>query len=214
MRTVPKQVKAPKAKTDSITEKGWIVELLDRMGAPETMTNVDDMAHWMSMEEPWDDWWDRNNPLNTSWGAGDTAGLNSYPDLTAGNVATANTIEQTNMAPVLAALMKGDVGATAFGTAVESTPWASGHYDGENFASSPLSGLGLSHSGTGDGSAAGTGPTSTTAPTAASTVGLFSSATGDIEKVGGYVLAISAGAALIAFGIYKTVSPTPTKGKP
>ncbi|MGH9030038.1 MAG: hypothetical protein ACRDV4_10560 [Acidimicrobiales bacterium] len=113
---------------------------------PVTAENLDLLEHWMANEGGlW-----ANNPLNTSLdasryphqfnGSQDT-GIPIYPSITVGEEDTARTlVDNGAYAHILAALRKGTASCTAFGTAVENSPWASSHYayDPSRFCGGPI----------------------------------------------------------------------------
>lgn len=112
------------------TNYTWARQVLLDMGISNpTSLAVDDIAAWMPHEEPTSNWYDRNNPLNTSLGFPGSAGLNGYPSLTAGAQATADTLTgSSSYSQVVADLQKG-VNPNQFGADVQNTPWASSHYE-------------------------------------------------------------------------------------
>jgi hypothetical protein len=111
------------------TEEQWSQGLLADIGAPDTVNNEDNILQWMTAEEPTDNWFDRNNPLNASLGTSSTSGLGSYPNLQVADQETADMIEQTNMSGIANAL-RSNASPDAFSAAVVGSPWASSHYGG------------------------------------------------------------------------------------
>lgn len=115
--------------TGGETEQQWAQGLLSDLDAPDTANNEDNILQWMTAEEPTDNWFDRNNPLNASLGTSSTSGLGSYPNLQVADQETADMIEQTNMSGIANAL-RSNASPDAFSAAVVGSPWASSHYGG------------------------------------------------------------------------------------
>jgi len=120
-----------------MTEEQWIEQVLGDINAPETTNNIDNLARWMAAENPPSDWYNRNNPLNTSYDAGDTSGLNAYTSLDVGATATAKTIEGSNMNGILSALQE-NAPTSTFATNVENSPWSTSHYADDPIANIPV----------------------------------------------------------------------------
>lgn len=145
----------------------WAQMVLMDAGLPTTQNNLNNMVVWMQNEEPSGNWWNRNNPLNASLGTSASDGTASYPSLTVAADYTARMIRQQNMKPIYNALAN-NASPSAFGAAVISSPWASGHYGGNvgRFTGNPPpiiavgTGANLGSGGTsGDGSGSGSGAT-------------------------------------------------------
>lgn len=111
------------------TATDWALQLLSDVGAPTTQNNVNSILHWMVAEEPGNDWFNRNNPLNASLGTSASDGTGSYQDLTAAAHMTAAMINQSNMTGIRNALMA-NASLDTFSAAVVASPWASSHYGG------------------------------------------------------------------------------------
>lgn len=117
------------------TPTSWAEDLLadvnnDDPSAPPVpidANTVSDILHWMPLEEPTSDWYDRNNPLNASLGTSASDGTGSYPDLVTGANETALMIDQKNMSSIRTSLVDDDAPA-AFSEGVVTAPWASSHY--------------------------------------------------------------------------------------
>src|SRR5215831_3849238 len=140
---------APKPATPTqLSPIQWAQQVLADVGAPVTANTTQDILAWMVNEEPASTWWggygpanapSRINPLN----AGDighygyhatpltgntlTGGLGTYNTLEDAAAASAQMIHQGNMSGILQALM-GNANLGQFTQAVETSPWASGHY--------------------------------------------------------------------------------------
>jgi hypothetical protein len=108
----------------------WANQVLADVGAPVTLNNINNILHWMVAEEPGSDWFDRNNPLNSSLNTGSTDGTGSYGSLADAAKATAQMIKQSNMSGIASALQS-DSSLDAFSAAVVASPWASSHYGGD-----------------------------------------------------------------------------------
>jgi hypothetical protein len=124
--------------TASFTPTQWAEQLLEDVNSeapgspavPIDSNTVGDILHWMPAEEPTSDWWDRNNPLNSSVGTSASDGTGSYPDLATGAYYAAGMIDQSNMAGIRQALAADDPVGGGFSAGVVASPWASGHYGG------------------------------------------------------------------------------------
>lgn len=115
--------------TGNWTNALWAAVVLAGIGAPVTQNNITNMLHWMAAEEPPSNWYNRNNPLNTSVNTGAGDGTGSAPDLLTGAQDTISTINQQNMAAIKSALVQNS-SLDVFAAAVSGSPWASGHYGG------------------------------------------------------------------------------------
>lgn len=120
----------PPQSSGSMTESQWAALLLQNVGAPVTQNNIDNILRWMTAEEPTQNWYDRNNPLNASVGTGTVDGTGSYADLQSAAQYTAGMINQNNMAGIKQALME-NADPNTFSAAVVASPWASSHYGGD-----------------------------------------------------------------------------------
>ena len=63
------------------TNFDWARLVLKDGGWAQSSNNITVITQWMDSEEPVDDWWDRNNPLNNGLGSGGGEGLGSYSNL-------------------------------------------------------------------------------------------------------------------------------------
>lgn len=111
--------------------------MLNALGAPITPNNVASLDVWQRVEGGSTNNPDSYNPFNTtlhgpgSYGT-NSVGVQAFPDWATGLHATVATIEQSNMAPILAAL-KGNVDTPHFEAAVNGSPW------GTHFSGAPVS---------------------------------------------------------------------------
>lgn len=132
------------------SEAQFIASVLEGIGAPVNTDNLDDMATWIHHESSsWNmDW----NPLNTSYDLGAPDGIPApgypndgtagYPTPEDGVKATIGALNWSNFTAIKNALQAGNENPEQFGKTVESTPWASSHYNWEDW------GAGVSPSGT------------------------------------------------------------------
>jgi hypothetical protein len=228
----------------SMSELQWVDLLLEDIPAPVTANTEADVLAWMAHEEPPAQWWGgygtpssspapagttpaegygqdmRIDPLNASVGSGpgggiSDSGLGSYPNLAVAAQYTAGMINQTNMAPIKAALEANDSGL-AFGQALVSSPWAGSHYGGNaaSFAESVSQGPAVTNAADiGNAtpgapvplSGASTSPTGTIQTTGI--LGDLTNPTGTIEKAGAYIALIAAGVGLVVLGVWKMANP-------
>ena len=101
-------------------------DLLDRLGAPATESNLTALSAWMAAEGGSAAY----NPLNTTQPAAGTTDYNSvgvknYGDLATGLNATVQTLTNGHYAGILAALRQG-TDPRAVGQAVAASPWGTG----------------------------------------------------------------------------------------
>ena len=150
----PPASKPPAAKPSSMSPTQWAQLVAKDLNLGNNPNAVTDILSWMKNEEPTSTWWGgfgsaaaptRLNPLNAGdighfgYGADPVTknvlagGLGTYPTLTDAASASAQMIEQANMAPILQALQQG-VDPAAFQAAAASSPWAGGHYAGDAFS--------------------------------------------------------------------------------
>jgi hypothetical protein len=124
--------------SDTFTPTTWAEQLLEDVNkeqpaspaVPIDANTVGDILHWMPAEEPTSDWWNRNNPLNSSVGTSASDGTGSYPDLATGAYYAAGMIDQQNMSSIRQALAADEPVGGGFSAGVVASPWASGHYGG------------------------------------------------------------------------------------
>ena len=114
----------------SYTASDWASQVLSDLGAPVSQNNINNILHWMVAEEPGSDWFDRNNPLNSSLNTGSSDGTGSYGSLSDAAQATAQMIQQSNMSGIHQALSS-DASLDSFSAAVVASPWAASHYGGD-----------------------------------------------------------------------------------
>jgi hypothetical protein len=119
------------------TNYGWAEMVLAAADLPTSQVNVDNFVRWMVAEEPAEDWWHNNDPLNANnLTEGDQE---SFPSLNAALLATAAVLRQSNMAGIYAVLQAQGT-LEAFSAAVVASPWAASHYGGnpDHIAQIPL----------------------------------------------------------------------------
>lgn len=213
--------------------------LLGALGAPVTADNEAAMLTWFVHEQPPNSPNGAYNPLNIQ--NDDFAGLGytktghgqwNFPDFTTGVQAVTRELNTRLYAPVKAALMQGNnpVGVL---DAVQSSPWAAGHYGGH--LASDYSPANLSKYAGGQVAGAGGatavppgagGPADAGGAGGAQQVGLFSDVLGGIwnaltspfaavgsavgKDVARIVLTgtfVMGGVALVVVGLYRSVAP-------
>jgi hypothetical protein len=132
----------------------WAQQMLGDLGAPINANTTEDVLNWMQSEETTPTWWGgfgtasdptRLNPLNAgdigNYGyagsplTGNTLlyGLGTYPTLMNAAAASAQMVGQGNMSAIKKALMASD-NPQQFLAALQSSPWAGGHYAGDYFS--------------------------------------------------------------------------------
>lgn len=213
-------------------ELQWADLVLEDISAPTTQNNEQNMMRWMTAEEPTDNWFDDNNPLNTSWGHPGSQGLNTYPDLTQGAIATADTLDQNWYVAVVQAL-RANAPTLDFAEAVEASPWAGGRYrtdpiqditppDGSVQAPSGISGSGQVGGTTGSSAASTTSSSSGSSSSGSSSGGGGGGFLGlddlnpehwaqDFEKAGLYITLVAVSLLVIGAGVWRIASPTAEK---
>ena len=83
----------------------------------------------MDSEEPVNDWWNRNNPLNNGLGSGGGAGLGSYSNLlVAAHYVALNLEESPAWYGAIVADLKASAAPSVTAKAIEDSPWAASHY--------------------------------------------------------------------------------------
>jgi hypothetical protein len=167
-----------------MSQSQWAQLVLQHIGAPVTQNNIDNLMRWMTAEEPTNNWFNRNNPLNASVGTGTVDGTGSYATLEIGAQYTAGMIDQSNMSGIKQALMA-DADPSSFSAAVVASPWASSHYGGDpnHIADIPVPGGqvtgGLSEPGSGGAVPAATTSSASGNYTGAAPTGTYTDASGD-----------------------------------
>ncbi len=121
------------------TNHDWAKLVLLLAGFPMTETNVTVFTRWMRQENGYDDWWNRNNPLNNGWGSGGGSGLGTYDSLV---IAAENAAEalhsNSGYSGIVAAFMASE-STESIEQAIWASPWASGHYAyGAHWAYTPV----------------------------------------------------------------------------
>ena len=111
------------------TNYDWARWVLKDGGWSQTSNNITVITQWMDSEEPVDDWWDRNNPLNNGLGSGGGAGLGSYANLLdAAHYVALNLKEGTADYGAIVADLKASAAPSVTAKAIEDSPWAASHY--------------------------------------------------------------------------------------
>jgi hypothetical protein len=106
------------------TNHDWARLVLLYGGWPMTEANVTVMTRWMRQENGPDNWFNRNNPMNS----GGPGGTGSYPSLTrAAESVAANLRKNPGYAGIVAGFADGRT-TEATEAAIWASPWATGHY--------------------------------------------------------------------------------------
>lgn len=108
---------------------GWETDVLIALGAPVTPNNIHNLDVWQKAEGGSTMNPDSYNPLDTTLPATgshptNSVGVQAYPNWQTGLFATVHTLQQRNMAGIVAAL-KADAPLPSFAAAVNSSPWGS-----------------------------------------------------------------------------------------
>lgn len=120
--------------TTAATNYAWAKDVLGRVGGPtfQTDNNVTNMVAWMVSEEPPDNWWNNNNPLNIDAGG---TGSDTFPSLDASAAETAKWISTYSNYTGIKNALANNAPYDQFKAAVVASPWAAGHYgNGSGFA--------------------------------------------------------------------------------
>lgn len=113
-----------------VTNQTWAALLLIDAGLPTTDNNVNNIMSWMEGENTPDNWFNRNNPLNSGQGpSGGDSGLGSYADLSTAAHFTAQLINEPNMSVIQQALAA-NAPFDVFLRAIQSSPWDGGYASG------------------------------------------------------------------------------------
>jgi Ricin-type beta-trefoil lectin domain-like len=115
------------------TNFDWARWVLHDLNAPESSNNITVITQWMDSEEPVNDWWDRNNPLNNGLGSGGGAGLGSYPTLSVAALYVAKNLEGESYDraygyTAIVADLKASAAPSTTARAIEDSSWAASHY--------------------------------------------------------------------------------------
>ena len=120
------------------TQYTWAKLVLYDAGLPMTKANIRKMVRWMRAEEPWNRWFNRNNPLNVGQPTS-PSGTGSFKNLGVAAHYTAVALKGSNYKAIYSNLA--NTGSlTQFSAAVVASPWASSHYGGtpQHIARIPL----------------------------------------------------------------------------
>jgi hypothetical protein len=187
---------------------GWQQELLATLGAPATDANMQFFSDWFvaehgaSGETGGYDQGGGDNPFDTALpepgstnynDLGGGQGVQSYSDWAQGEEATASTLEQSNMAPILAALKSGTATVPQLEAAEGSTPW--GQESGWPSGAQPATGAAASGGGAGGVASKGSG-------IIGAAEGLMSGWESDLVADARNAFEMFGGLALIALGVY------------
>ena len=100
--------------------------MLTDAGLPTSSGNLQNIARWMTAEEPTNNWFHANNPLNIN---AHGFGFDTFPDLLTAAKVTASVVRQKNMSGIYKALAA-QADPNSFSAAVVASPWAESHYGG------------------------------------------------------------------------------------
>ena len=117
------------------TNHDWAKLVLLYGGWPMTEANVTVMTRWMRQENGPDNWFNRNNPMNS----GGPGGTGTYPSLTrAAESVALNLKKNPGYAGIIAGFADGRT-TEATEAAIWASPWATGHYgNGSRWHYSPV----------------------------------------------------------------------------
>lgn len=115
----------------SVSQQGWIKDLLSALGAPASAANISSIVDWMAHEEPTSDWSHWNNPMNstqqlTGSQSMNSVGVQSYPSLSEGLRATVSTLNNGLYEDILLQLRAGN--GLRSGAEQGLSTWSNGGY--------------------------------------------------------------------------------------
>ena len=110
------------------TNHDWAKLVLLLGGFPMTETNVTVFSRWMRQENGTDDWWNRNNPLNNSWGAPGEGGTGSNDNLVIAAQNAAAALRSVGGYSGIVDAFMASASTDSIEQAIWASPWASGHY--------------------------------------------------------------------------------------
>ncbi|MEJ1230531.1 MAG: hypothetical protein WDM88_07805 [Galbitalea sp.] len=129
------------AYADDGTNYDWAKLVLLFGGWPITDDSVTVILRWMRQENGANDWWNRDNPLNNSYGAPGAGGTGRYPSLIVAAQKAAGALQANagggydGIVNALAASSPPDVTAAA----IWASSWSSSHYaDGTHWSTAPV----------------------------------------------------------------------------
>jgi hypothetical protein len=106
---------------------------------PMTEANVTVITRWMRQENGYDNWWNRNNPLNNGYGSGGGGGTGSYDSLVIAAQKAAENLGRHSGYVAIRAALAASSPTDVTERAIWASPWASGHYDnGGHWSSRPV----------------------------------------------------------------------------
>jgi hypothetical protein len=113
----------------NLTQQEWATFMLEQLAAvtgkkvPLTENNIQNVERWMTAEEPANNWFHANNPLNINASG---SGFDTFPNLAVAATSTANLIG--GHYPTIAAALEQDASPSTFSTVVVKSPWAGSRY--------------------------------------------------------------------------------------
>ncbi|CAN5273200.1 hypothetical protein BH11ACT4_BH11ACT4_19630 [soil metagenome] len=121
------------------TNHDWAKLVLLLGGFPMTETNVTVFTRWMRQENGTDDWWNRNNPLNNSWGAPGAGGTGTNENLVVAAQNAADALHSIGGYSGIVDAFMASASTESIEQAIWASPWASGHYaNGGHWSYAPV----------------------------------------------------------------------------
>jgi hypothetical protein len=126
---------------NSGTNYDWAKLVLLSGGWPESDNNVVVILRWMRQENGANNWWNRDNPLNNSFGAPGAGGTGHYPNL----IFAAQKAAQALHAGVgggysgIVAALAANSSPDATAAAIWASSWSTSHYaNGTHWSTAPV----------------------------------------------------------------------------
>jgi hypothetical protein len=123
------------------TNYDWAKLVLLFGGWPQSDNNVTVVLRWMRQENGANDWWNRNNPLNNSYGAPGAGGTGSNATLILAAQHVAQALQRGaggGYSGIVAALAANE-SPDATAAAIWASSWSSSHYtNGTHWSTAPV----------------------------------------------------------------------------
>jgi hypothetical protein len=121
------------------TNYDWAKLVMVFAGFPLSESNITVFTRWMRQENGYDNWWNRNNPLNNGWGSGGGGGTGSYDNLVIAAENAAAALHGNSGYSEIVAGFTASAPTEVIEAAIWASPWASGHYaNGGHWAYFPV----------------------------------------------------------------------------
>jgi hypothetical protein len=123
------------------TNYAWAKLVLLDGGWPQSDNNTVVILRWMRQENGANDWWNRNNPLNNSYGAPGAGGTGSNANLirAAANAAGALRANAGGGYEGIVAALAASASPDATAAAIWASSWSSSHYaNGKHWSTAPV----------------------------------------------------------------------------